>query len=99
MSHTPGKWSVSKIGNNYDQWMIYAEGQQGNVVDSCNGEANARLIAAAPDLLSACKRLLAAIEADYRISPMMPVQISYETNGVALDEARAAIAKAIGQTT
>lgn len=58
MSHTPGPWNISKIGNDYDQYLIYAPGQQSNIVKSCNGKANACLIAAAPDLLAAAKGLL-----------------------------------------
>lgn len=42
---------MSKIGNPYDQYLIYAEGQRGNIVNTVEGEANARLIAGAPVLL------------------------------------------------
>ena len=55
--HTDGPWNVSKIGNNYDQYMIYAEDDQAgcNIATGINGEANAYLIAAAPDMLEALK--------------------------------------------
>jgi hypothetical protein len=60
--HTKGPWEISKIGNNYDQYVVYAEADTrgANIVNTVEGEANARLIAAAPDLLEACKKLLTA---------------------------------------
>jgi hypothetical protein len=72
MSHTPGPWRVatkSNIGN-----MVEAESGNGYRcvatfqecgpsprfdVQQANREANGRLIAAAPDLLEACKAVLA----------------------------------------
>lgn len=70
--------------------------------------ANARLIARAPDmadeiarlrsvnaeLVAALHRLYDAFSADSQISPDMPIRISVETNGGALEQARAALAKA-----
>ena len=62
MKHTPGPWEVSKIGNPYDQFMIYAESDSGrNICVAVEGESNAALIAAAPDLLEACKEIKAEI--------------------------------------
>jgi len=59
--------------------------------------ANARLIAAAPELLEALKRLARAYEADSEVCPDMSVQTAYETNSEAHRQARAAIAKATGR--
>jgi hypothetical protein len=52
--HTPGPWEISKIGNDYDQHSIYAG--DALVANSVEGEANARLIASAPELLEALKK-------------------------------------------
>ncbi len=50
--HTPGPW-YAKEG------MIASEADpSGQTIATCNDEANARLIAAAPDLLHACHELL-----------------------------------------
>ncbi len=62
-----------------------------------NHRANARLIAAAPELLSALDRLLGAFNVDQKETPDMPVVVSWETNGGAINEARTAIAKATGK--
>ena len=60
MTHTPGPWKVDKLGtmgdyelssNNYPLAMLY----HSQIHDT---EANAHLIAAAPELLDACKYTL-----------------------------------------
>ena len=67
MKHTPGPWKYHKCDSTGEQnspqrmYVIAVGDHKGVVVDevlSCcadNQEANARLIAAAPDLLEACK--------------------------------------------
>lgn len=57
--HTQGEWGVSKHGNN-DSFGIYAEGNvndlaivKGGNEEGGETEANAKLIAAAPDMLKA----------------------------------------------
>ena len=56
--HTPGPWEVHKMTSTY-QIPIWAESKWiGNIdagIDADIAEANARLIAAAPELLEACK--------------------------------------------
>lgn len=59
--------------------------------------ANARLIAAAPGLLAALERLLNAFQADSVLAPTLPARVSWETNGAAVEQARAAIARAKGE--
>ena len=60
--HTPGPWNISNSASpaHSPQFGIYAEGERNNlaIVYNDNAEANARLIAAAPDLLAALKDLL-----------------------------------------
>jgi len=52
--HTPGPW---QIGPNFDDTFILVVSSDGFVARTVagNDEANARLIAASPDLLAACK--------------------------------------------
>lgn len=80
--HTPGPWSASRIGNPYDQHMVYVEQTGRNIVTSCEGEANASLIAAAPELLSALVDICDSFEPD--------------CSNWQVKNARAAIAKATG---
>lgn len=63
--HTPGPWAYSKIGNNYDQYMVYSETENPgvNIINTVEGKANAVLIASAPELLDALKGLAKDINA------------------------------------
>ena len=97
--HTPGPWTAVK---NSAYWEIDGPDDFGGVADTCAssagepdfgrsmalGEANARLIAAAPDLLAACKAAEYAANHVDCISAMQH----------ALPAIRAAIAKAEGAT-
>ena len=65
--HTPGPWTTcgpAQFADKQTGTMIYAEGGNGHLVATVRNEyspnqpANARLIAAAPDLLAACKSFL-----------------------------------------
>lgn len=88
MSHTPGPWTYSPAAN--DGGLIRSFTANGNLsssiasahhrIDRAEFEGNARLIAAAPDLLNALEVLASAAEA----------------RGIPADAARAAIAKAKG---
>lgn len=70
MSHTPGPWHVEARGVNLT--VIFAGSAKGTRASPClimdgdesEREANARLIAAAPDLLAACKDALFHLEGD-----------------------------------
>lgn len=89
MSHTPGEWIAQPDPNalTRDDWVIGIEGGKIDEVAVCS-ERDARLIAAAPDLLDALK-LCAAVCAGEVM----------DKNGLvnALEKARAAIAKATGE--
>ena len=92
--HTPGPWTphprfsdgaeVRSIAQVAWCGAAAAYGESGNqTIDAAEACANARLIAAAPDLLDACVRLLDAVaRGDHKAK--------------AIDAARAAVAKATG---
>lgn len=84
--HTPGPW---KVREDYAgaQSVVSADAFLARVgpPNTEQAEANARLIAAAPELLEALQGLLAAVE-----------QGTLPGSGKAQDAARAAIAKATG---
>jgi len=89
--HTPGPWKINKKYSFSVETL--SDGQGINIIAECSdpdgirsaGEdsANAKLIAAAPDLLAALEAMIAKIDAD-----KLPISCSL---------ARAAIAKARGE--
>jgi hypothetical protein len=91
--HTPGPWETAV--NDEGQWDVCDAGGGDLLADlsDCpeNAEANARLIAAAPELLAALKAILARVESGEGMGgkflggPPLPIR-----------EARAAIARATG---
>ena len=92
--HTPGPWTTSRdaVSAGHVQITVYAEETGMRVATVFEREANARLIAAAPDLLVAlidCVSMLEAIQAedpeDWRAAPYLQMQ-----------QAQAAIHKATG---
>ena len=92
--HTPGPWSANGKANEAD---YVVRDQNGHALASVflptnvlEAEANARLIAAAPDLLEALQGIVAA---DFESVPRTAV---YRAVKLLQDEARAAIAKAEG---
>jgi len=85
--HTPGKWSSFDNG----QGRIYVASDNGSMVafiesDEENLDADTELIAAAPELLAALKRMVVSYEHEASM------------NNPALLAARAAIAKATGES-
>lgn len=81
--HTPGPWVYKKTsGFDYGSTAYWVPG----ICTNIDKEADARLIAAAPDLLEALKRM------EFAFSPLAKDC----TLAGLIDEARAAIAKATG---
>lgn len=96
--HAEGPWEVGERNGCYapinaPNWYSLATVVvriHGEERDSQKGLANARLIAAAPDLLAALKRLVATVKPD---------ALPHDKGcGCVVHEARAAIAKAEGRT-
>jgi len=85
-AQTPGPWAIFHTGNVN---MIIPANRDGMIADLIENEANAHLIAAAPDLLEACKKAIDA--ADWpRLNAVERREIAAET----LRIINAAIAKA-----
>lgn len=88
MTHTPGPWEVTDYGVEFEgarfgevAFVVSKEREQFEAT-----EANARLIAAAPDLLSALEDFISALDGG---------AVNYDYLAAS---ARAAIAKARGET-
>ena len=64
-AHTPGPWETSRdaVPPGHVQITIYAESTGERVATAFERNANAKLIAAAPELLSACKGAFQCIDA------------------------------------
>ena len=94
--HTPGPWKL-KLGKGIQYTYLVADKKGQDIANwahypnatKAQTKANARLIAAAPELLDALREAYAAME------PMHHEPVVSE----ALDAARAAIAKATGEAT
>ena len=96
---TPGKWIAESDG---EYWNVVIDGAEGigREIIGCEGlyrcdgsdEANARLIASAPDLLESLQQLVSE-----SVNPHDGSEYEYG-EWIALDKARAAIAKATGDT-
>lgn len=103
VKYTPGPWMLNIGTLKGGHILVYAEGYGvAKVYDEetesrTTNMANARLIAAAPDLLEALQDALGALEQDYDIGKDAN---DSDWEGLAyqrLQNARAAIAKALGQ--
>lgn len=97
--HTPGPWGALSLGldapagsnETYEVWAgDITPDQMIAVLAGENQEANALLIAAAPDLLTACEAMHARLFREQGGDPNSPWR-------AAVDMLRAAIAKATGQ--
>jgi hypothetical protein len=87
MTHTPGPWTASHIS---DDERIGIITNDNGIIVGCGShltEANARLIAAAPDLLAALEWAMDQIEDDLDLDHQEAVKAAY-----------AAIARAKGQS-
>lgn len=100
--HTPGPWSVSKDGDDYNityntdgNWLATVYDDDDPVAG--RPESDASLIAAAPELLEALRRaerfITNGLELGYIRVPSMPNPVVGDTLGIIL----AAIAKAEGR--
>ena len=90
-THTPGPWGTSgdAVPHGYTQrWAVNAESNGERVATVFHTEANARLIAAAPDLLAALVGLISELEL---------ATCDSAHNGARFDDAIAAIAAAKGE--
>ena len=91
MTHTPGPWSYSQESVDPEWWIVTIKG--GLIVANVNAHlcqvANARLIAAAPDMLEALTEAAKYFE-------LLSVNSMIAEDG--RDIVRAAIAKATGTT-
>lgn len=102
--HKPGPWSFEDEGegNEYYARFIRLHGPRGLIfVDEDEGPgpedlANARLIAAAPDLLEACRKVLGTFGKEKLFRPTMSPREVERFEAILM--ASAAIAKAEGRT-
>ncbi len=81
MTHTPGPWTIIKP-NVAPDFEICARGGRSIAVafsNSIDGEANAHLIAAAPDMLAALREALLLFDEDTTISAKIEAAISKAT--------------------
>ena len=88
--HHSGPWVTEQPEGKSYAWVSSSDGASGDLAtvwrDNGNALANARLMAAAPDLLEALRELLSAVQRSV-----------CENSGPAQDSAITAIAKATGQ--
>lgn len=94
--HTPGPWVV------YDNWYIRTPNGKGSHAQVCapiepkmsddEHRANARLIAAAPELLEALQRFVAWHDMDHETMTGVEVQTAY---GQAIDAAKSVLRKVV----
>jgi len=106
--HTPGPWTIDPVNTT----MVFGptpEGEPYRYIIDCDStfagdgdcdEANARLIAAAPDLLTTCEAALEELCPEWcRSGPMRGTSEDCRECGAALlrDRMRAVIAKAKGE--
>ena len=101
MSHTPGPWLASPTASLGPQYAVYAEASGRDVAvvydHDDRTEANAKLIAAAPDLLEACEAFVEHIQTLPDDTEKCR-HLRLALNNRAGDMIVAAIAKAKGET-
>ena len=97
IQHTEGPWNVSKHAtpDAFPQFGVYAEGNPCDhiIVKGVNAEADARLIAAAPELLETCQKLIGWLRAIRNEDEALVIEHGYE-DGFNLFEAEGVISKA-----
>ena len=96
MEHTPGPWRVGQLVQNDGSMAIMAEERVALADDfeTPEGEANARLIAAAPALLSALEHIGSILDTD---PTNLPAEMTLtEIRAIFTAKARAAVKAAKG---
>jgi hypothetical protein len=94
MKHTPGPWNEVTVGN--QQRLIVSEANGTNVAVSYD-KKDARLIAAAPELLESCKEWLDIWIYIRDTSPNVEIPDTFNGSTDACGRLRASIAKAEGR--
>jgi hypothetical protein len=97
VERTPGPWRIEDAPDAYGGLSISGDNgseYSDNVIATVYAEANARLIAAAPDLLEALADCLETLE---YVSYAQPDLVGYGVRAGRAAAARAAIAKALGE--
>jgi hypothetical protein len=106
MKHTPGPWKINEdrfLACTEDEFFKNVYGSNGYACGRAYGEtreeceANARLIAAAPDLLDACKHLNAVCFDFAECNANGKTEFDTDVMIDAIETMRAAIAKAGGE--
>lgn len=99
IKHTPGPWNYDRSGYslyvNSGRELVTALSMDGKRLET--SEANARLIAAAPDLLEALKEATSALEWRWERVANRAAPVHETAIQEAYNQARAAIAKATGE--
>jgi|HubBroStandDraft_2_1064218.scaffolds.fasta_scaffold299813_2 hypothetical protein len=97
--HTPAPWAVYQLaddvhtyGADANKWIVTADHHENEICGVVQTIEDANLIAAAPDLLEACKALLLLVPRN----KLHPVGYTNGKQDKANDLARAAICKAEG---
>lgn len=79
MAYTPAPWNVTNLDT--AETVFYIGGQSGSIASAWNkgggeGEANARLIAAAPELLEALLKLMDYTQQGHKIGETHPLEVA-----------------------
>lgn len=96
MKHTPGPWTLAK--GSLGVYVMVGDREISSTVGSSREDlANARLIAAAPELLAALENLVDLLAGDQWSEAEIDVAFNLTGLGARVNQARAAIAKARGE--
>lgn len=98
--HTPGPWVAIKKSGWFD---VYTQMESGSIdlkiasTFNCQNSANARLIAAAPDMLGALTEAEIILNKIHEYGVTKACRVPFGNVAPTLDKARVAIAKAVGE--
>lgn len=85
--HTRGPWKINPAESSQVKLIDSTDGAVGEMID-CRNPADARLIAAAPDLLAALEALLDAPTDVHSVIGAAKLRMAWETARVAIAKAR-----------